>query len=118
MTAGTLPGFLRPAVKAAADMPRLVLTAEQVAAVAVLDHALPEDKRSGAVAGPGHAAVTFSDTVTAGRRWLGCERVLPQPGCVEGLENLPEPLRGAAGGSRTDRVGFNPPIPIGPPGPR
>ena len=34
LTAGTLPGFLRPAVEAVADMPRLVLTAEQVAAVA------------------------------------------------------------------------------------
>jgi hypothetical protein len=63
------------------------------AVVAVLSHALPEDKRSGAVAWPGKAAVTFSDAVTAVRRWLWCEWVIPQAGCVEGLEKLPEPLR-------------------------
>jgi hypothetical protein len=65
------------------------------AVVAVLYHALPAEKRSGAVAWPGKATVTFSDAVTAVRRWLWCDCVFPQAGCAEGLEKLPEPLRQA-----------------------
>jgi DDE superfamily endonuclease len=61
--------------------------------VAVLYHALPEEKRSGAVVWPGKATVTFSDAVTSVRRWLWSECVFPQAGCGEGLEKLPEPLR-------------------------
>jgi hypothetical protein len=41
--------------------------------VAVLDHTRPEGKRSGAVEWPGKSTVTFSDAVTAARRWLWCE---------------------------------------------
>ncbi len=61
--------------------------------VAILYHALPQEKRSGAVDWPGKAAVTFSDAVTAVRRWLWCECVFPQAGCAEALQKLPDPLR-------------------------
>jgi hypothetical protein len=61
--------------------------------VAVLYHALPEEKRSGGVDWPGKATATFSDAVTVVRRWLWCECVFPQAGCAEGLQKLPEPLR-------------------------
>jgi len=61
--------------------------------VAVLYHALPEGKRSEAVEWPGKSTVTFSDAVTAVRRWPWCECVFPQAGCGEGLQKLPEPQR-------------------------
>ena len=61
--------------------------------VAILYHALPEGKRSGGVDWPGKTTVTFSDAVTAVRRWLWCECVFPHAGCAEGLQKLPEPLR-------------------------
>ena len=61
--------------------------------VAVLYTALPEAKRSGVVAWPGKAGVTFSDALTAVRRWLWDESVFPRAGCAEGLQELPEPLR-------------------------
>ena len=61
--------------------------------VAVLDHALPESKRTGAVSWPGKTAVTFSDALSSVRRWLWGECVFPQAGCDGGLEKLPEPLR-------------------------
>ncbi len=72
LTAGTLPGFLRPAVEAVADMPRLVLTAEQVAAVArgqaLPIRAFPEaDGLSGelALAGPGGDLVAIAESQPA-----------------------------------------------------
>jgi hypothetical protein len=61
--------------------------------VAALYHALPEGKRPGGIDWPGKTTVTFTDAVTAVRRWLWCEYVFPQAGCAEGLEKLPEPLR-------------------------
>ena len=54
-----------------------------------LYHALPEAKRVGAVAWPGKAAVTFSDALTAVRRWLWAEGVFPQAGADTALEKLP-----------------------------
>jgi hypothetical protein len=39
---------------------------------------------------PGEAGVTFSDALTAVRRWLWTEWVFPQAG---GVAKLPEPLR-------------------------
>jgi hypothetical protein len=60
---------------------------------AVLYHALPEAKRTGAIAWPGKAAVTFSDALTSVRRWLWGECVFPQAGCDGGLEKVPRPLR-------------------------
>ena len=61
--------------------------------VAVLYHALPEAKRTGAVIWPGKEAVTFSDALTSVRLWLWGECVFPQAGCDGGLEKLPAPLR-------------------------
>jgi hypothetical protein len=61
--------------------------------VAVQYHTLPESKRTGAVAWPGKATVTFSDALTSVRRWLWDDCVFPQAGCDGGLEKLPAPLR-------------------------
>ena len=61
--------------------------------VAVLYHALPEAKRTGAVDWPGKSTVTFSDALSSVRRWLWGECVFARAGCDEGLEKLPAPLR-------------------------
>ena len=61
--------------------------------VAVLFHTLPAGKRTGAVAWPGKATVTFSDALCAVRRWLWAEAVLPQAGGGTALQKLPEPVR-------------------------
>jgi hypothetical protein len=61
--------------------------------VAILFHALPESKRTGAVTWPGKATVTFSDALCAVRRWLWAEAVLPQAGDGTALQKLPEPIR-------------------------
>ncbi len=61
--------------------------------VAALFHALPEAKRTGAVAWPGKATATFSDALWAVRRWLWAEAVLPQAGDGTALKKLPEPIR-------------------------
>jgi DDE superfamily endonuclease len=63
-------------------------------AVAVLYRALPAEKRTGGVAWPGKATVTFSDALTAVRRWLWSDWVFPRAGCDKDLEKLSEPLRG------------------------
>ena len=60
---------------------------------AVLFHALPESKRTGAVAWPGKKTVTFSDALSAVRRWLWDEAVLPQAGDGTALKELPAPVR-------------------------
>lgn len=62
-------------------------------AVAVLFAALPAAKRSGAVAWPGKEAVTFSDALTAVRRWLWTEWVFPQAAGETALQKLPPPLQ-------------------------
>jgi hypothetical protein len=61
--------------------------------VAVLFGALPGSKRVGAVSWPGKATVTFSDALSAVRRWLWDEAVLPQAGDATALKELPEPVR-------------------------
>jgi hypothetical protein len=61
--------------------------------VALLYAALPASKRRGTIGWPGKAGVTFSDALTAVRRWLWVEGVFPQAGGVAVLEKLPEPLR-------------------------
>jgi hypothetical protein len=61
--------------------------------VAILFHALPAAKRTGAVSWPGKTTVTFSDALCAVRRWLWAEAVLPQAGADTGLEKLPERVR-------------------------
>lgn len=61
--------------------------------VAALYQALPEAKRTGKVDWPGKEVVTFSDALTAVRRWLWGECVFREAGCDGGLEKLPAPLR-------------------------
>jgi hypothetical protein len=62
-------------------------------AVAVLYASLPESKRSGCVSWPGKQAVTFSDALTAVRRWLWTEGVFRQAEGGTAIEKLPESLR-------------------------
>jgi hypothetical protein len=62
-------------------------------AVAVLYTALPESKRKGLVLWPGKEAVTFSDALTAVRRWLWSEWVFPQAEGGAAVEKLPSPPR-------------------------
>jgi DDE superfamily endonuclease len=61
--------------------------------VALLFQALPESKRSGAVAWPGKEGVTFSDALAAVRRWLWSEWVFPQAQGGPAAEKLPPALR-------------------------
>jgi hypothetical protein len=62
-------------------------------AVALLFAALPEAKRRGSVSWPGKAGVTFSDALTAVRRWLWAEGVFRQTAGGTAIEKLPEPLQ-------------------------
>jgi hypothetical protein len=62
-------------------------------AVAVLYAALPESKRSGSVAWPGKQTVTFSDALTALRRWLWAEGVFPQVEDGTAMKKIPVSLR-------------------------
>ncbi len=56
--------------------------------VAVLYHALPGPKWTGAVVWPGKAAVTSSGAPTSVGRWPWDECVVPQAGCDGGLERV------------------------------
>lgn len=62
-------------------------------AVAVLYAALPASKRSGSITWPGKQVVTFSDALTAVRRWLWAEGVFSQVENGTNLEKLPASLR-------------------------
>jgi hypothetical protein len=61
--------------------------------VALLYHALPEGKRVGAIRWPGKTAVTFSDALTAVRRWIWAESVLEQADPRGEVAKLPPDLR-------------------------
>lgn len=61
--------------------------------VAVLYHSLPEAKRTGAVHWPGKQAVTFSDAITAVRRWVWVEGVFPQAKIDGAIAELPANVR-------------------------
>jgi hypothetical protein len=61
--------------------------------VAALFQALPESKRSGAVAWPGKSGLTFGDALCAVRRWLWAEAIFPQGGAATGLEIIPPSVR-------------------------
>ena len=61
--------------------------------VALLYQALPEAKRAGGVEWPGKAGVTFSDAVTAVRRWLWADAVFPQAGMGPAIEKLPPDIQ-------------------------
>lgn len=62
-------------------------------AVAVLYAALPESKRSGCVAWLGKQVVTFSDALTAVRRWLWMEGIFPQVQEGRVIKEIPPSLR-------------------------
>jgi len=62
-------------------------------AVALLCRALPEDKRAVPAARAGKAETTFSDALTAVRRWLWAEWVFPQAQGGAAVEKLPQPVR-------------------------
>ena len=63
------------------------------AVVAALYALLPASKRSGGVTWPGKAGVTFSDALTAVRRWLRAEAVFPQAAGPSAVQKLPPRLR-------------------------
>ena len=61
--------------------------------VALLYHALPSDKRTAGITWPGKTGVTFSDALTAVRRWLWAETVLEQADPDGTIAKLPPDLR-------------------------
>ena len=63
------------------------------AVVALLFVALPQPERQGSVNWPGKAVVTFSDALTAVRRWLWSSWVFPQAAGGTPIQQLPDPLR-------------------------
>jgi hypothetical protein len=60
--------------------------------VTLLYQALPEAKRTGGVAWPGKEVVTFSDALTAVRRWLWGDGVFAQAADGTAVQKLPESL--------------------------
>jgi hypothetical protein len=61
--------------------------------VAVLYHLLPEGKRAGAVSWTGKETVTFSDALTAVRRWVWTDGVFPQAHVDGAIAELPANVR-------------------------
>ena len=62
-------------------------------AVALMYEATPEGERSGAIAWPDKATVTFSDALACVRRRTWAEGGLPEAGCGLGLAELLERVR-------------------------
>jgi hypothetical protein len=61
--------------------------------VAVLFHQLPPQKRSGVVSWPGKVTITFSDALSAIRRWFWAEGIFQQVDAKPGIAKLPKRLR-------------------------
>jgi hypothetical protein len=61
--------------------------------VALLDQERPKGRRVGAIHWPGKAGVTFSDALTAVRRWLWSDGVFARVQGGAGIEELPAPIR-------------------------
>jgi len=61
--------------------------------VAVLYHLMPDGQRVGAIRWPGKTTVTFSDTLTAVRRWIWAESILGQADPHGEIAKLPPELR-------------------------
>ena len=61
--------------------------------VALLYHALPDEKRTGGVTWPGKTGVTFPDALTAVRRWIWAETVLEQADPDGSIAKLQPDLR-------------------------
>lgn len=62
-------------------------------AVALLYHELPEEKRIGGVEWPGKAGVTFSDALSAVRRWVWSDWVFARADGGRAVQELPPPIR-------------------------
>jgi hypothetical protein len=60
---------------------------------ALLYQSLPASQRTGSIRWPGKVGVTFSDALTAVRRWLWSEWVFAQAGGAAAVQQLPEPLK-------------------------
>jgi hypothetical protein len=58
--------------------------------VAFLYQSLPAGKRRGGVAWPGKSGVSFSDALTAVRRWIWAEGIFRQPQTHAALQKLPK----------------------------
>ena len=63
--------------------------------VALLYWQLPEHRREGGVEWAGKQGVTFSDAITAVRRWLWADWAFATAGQGEAFAKLPEPMRDA-----------------------
>lgn len=61
--------------------------------IAILYHRLPEGNRAGGVAWPGKATVTFSDALTAVRRWVWVDGVFSQAEIDGAIAELPANVR-------------------------
>jgi hypothetical protein len=61
--------------------------------VALLDNELPSGRRVGSIRWPGETGVTFSDALTAVRRWAWSEGVFARVRGGSDLEKLPAPVR-------------------------
>ena len=61
--------------------------------VALLYHELPEGRRIGGVDWPGKEGVTFSDALSAVRRWLWSDWVFAQADEDRAIQKLPPPIR-------------------------
>lgn len=61
--------------------------------VACLYQELPRSRRVGAITWPGKTGVTFSDALTAVRRWLWSDGVFARVQGGAGIEELPGPIR-------------------------
>jgi hypothetical protein len=61
--------------------------------VTLLFVSLPPDQRTGSVGWPGKATVTFSDALSAVRRWLWSSWVFPQVGGDRVIQQLPQPVQ-------------------------
>ena len=61
--------------------------------VALLYHVLPEVKRTGGVTWAGKDTVTFSDALTAVRRWVWVEGVFKEAEVDEAIAKLPAKVK-------------------------
>jgi hypothetical protein len=61
--------------------------------VAILFHQLPPERRSDGVSWPGKFGATFSDALTAVRRWVWVEGVFPRAGADAAVQQPPPAVR-------------------------
>lgn len=61
--------------------------------VSLLYQSLPKTKRRGSVSWPGKSGVSFSDALTAVRRWIWAEGIFQQGRADGAIKKLPKPIR-------------------------